>query len=156
MMKMPSPQTDEVRVKRASRLRMPLVKFLLSVLLAFGTFSPDALAKSGHHYSPRSYTHHCTDVTHHRDSAYRTERNVSTSEKKEVVRRAGIPWSQRHNYIVDHKVALENGGTNDISNLQLQTKEAAKAKDKQENAEAAARRRAQHPVKHHLSHRRQR
>jgi len=129
-----------------------MIRFLWVLLLALGLAFGDLQARGGHHYSSRSYTRHTTHVTHHRDSAYRTERNVTTAEKKEVFRRAGIPWSQRHNYVVDHIVALENGGTNDLSNLQLQTKEAAKAKDKQENAEAAARRRAQHPPKHHYRH----
>jgi hypothetical protein len=128
------------------------MKTLLVLLCLSQLILSDAFARGGHH-SSRGYTYHSTHVTHHRDSAYRTERKVSTSEKKEVFRRAGIPWSQRHNYIVDHKVALENGGTNDISNLQLQTKEAAKAKDKLENAEAAARRRVQHSAKHHSGHR---
>jgi hypothetical protein len=126
-----------------------LTTFLCVVLL----LCSDGLARSGHHSSHRSTRYHVTHVAHHRDSAYRTERNVPTSEKKELFKRAGIPWSQRHNYIVDHKVALENGGNNDISNLQLQTKEEAKLKDKQENAEAAARRHAQHLVKHHTRHR---
>lgn len=129
------------------------MKLLTTFLCVLLLFCSDGLARGGHHSSHRSTGYHATHVAHHRDTAYRTERNVSTSEKKEVFRRSGIPWSQRHNYIVDHIVALENGGTNDISNLQLQSKEAAKAKDKQENAEAAARRRAQHPAKHRSRHR---
>jgi hypothetical protein len=127
---------------------------LLTIFLCFSLlFCGDALAR-GHHPSHRSAGYHTAHVAHHRDTAYRTERNVTTSVKKEAFRRAGIPWSQRHNYVVDHIVALENGGTNDISNLQIQTKEASKAKDKLENAEAASRRHAQHPAKHHSKHRR--
>ncbi|HEY3295646.1 MAG TPA: hypothetical protein VGL38_09410 [bacterium] len=126
---------------------------LLSILLCITVLSSsDVLARGGHHYSSRSYTHHSAHAVHHRDSAYHTERSVTTAEKREAFRRAGVPWSQRHNYVVDHIVALENGGTNDISNLQIQTKEAAKAKDKLENAEAAARRHAQHPQRHHARH----
>jgi len=124
------------------------MKLLPTLLCALLLLLGDCQAHNGHHSSHRS-TSHRTHVTHHRDSGYRTERNVPTSVKKEVFQRAGIPWSQRHNYVVDHIVALENGGTNDISNLQIQTKEAARAKDKQENAEAAARRHAQHPKKNH-------
>lgn len=130
------------------------MRFLLILLCAAQLLVGDVYAgshpRSSHRGSPRAHT------THHRDSAYRTQRNVPTSVKKELFKRAGIPWSQRHNYVVDHIIALENGGTNDISNLQIQTKEAAKAKDKQENAEAAARRHAEHPKKHYSSHRHKR
>lgn len=51
-------------------------------------------------------------------------RNVSTATKKEVYRRAGITYGERtlcsKGYEVDHRISLELGGTNDISNLQLQ------------------------------------
>lgn len=43
--------------------------------------------------------------------------------------RAGIPWSERHTHTVDHVVPLCLGGSNDLDNIQIQTTEAARAKD---------------------------
>ena len=53
-----------------------------------------------------------------------TIRNVPNSLKKEVYKRAGIAFGDRilcaKGYEVDHIISLQLGGTNDISNLQLQ------------------------------------
>ena len=62
-----------------------------------------------------------------------TARHVTYEEKKTLFDRAGIPRSQWHNYIVDHRVPLELGGSNDLSNLQIQDKATAHRKDKVEN-----------------------
>lgn len=98
---------------------------------------------TSHKHSSSSKTSVSKNSTHHRDAAYSTNRNVPTATKNRLFKQAGIPKSERKNYVIDHKVALENGGTNDISNLQIQTKQAAKEKDKVENKEAAARRHSQ-------------
>lgn len=47
----------------------------------------------------------------------KTVRNVSTTTKKKVFAKYGIPYSLRGNYEVDHLISLELGGSNDISNL---------------------------------------
>lgn len=51
-------------------------------------------------------------------------RNVSLATKKQVYANAGVKYSDRNlckkGYEVDHRVSLEVGGSNDISNLQLQ------------------------------------
>jgi len=53
-----------------------------------------------------------------------TIRNVPEAVKKQVYKNAGITYGDRTlcsvGYEVDHKVSLTLGGTNDISNLQLQ------------------------------------
>jgi len=60
-------------------------------------------------------------------------RNVPSSVKSKVYKESGIPKAERKNYVIDHKVPLELGGSNDKSNLQPQPKAAAKGKDQWEN-----------------------
>lgn len=84
-----------------------------------------------------------------------TIRNVSEATKKQVYKNAGIAYGDKHYcnakpfaYEIDHRISLELGATNNISNLQLQaycTKDElskdfpanvlydARAKDKEEN-----------------------
>ena len=93
-----------------------------------------------HKYTVHAHASAGQKSTHHRDAGYRVNRDVSQSTKNTLYKNAGIPKSERKNYVIDHRVALENGGTNDISNLQVQSKSDARAKDKIENREAAARR----------------
>ena len=54
-----------------------------------------------------------------------------TAEKNEFKRETGHP-DGRKGYIVDHKIPLACGGTDDPSNMQWQRKAAAKAKDRVE------------------------
>jgi len=53
-----------------------------------------------------------------------TIRDVSLSVKKQVYKNAGITYGERvlcsQGYEVDHRISLQLGGSNDISNLQLQ------------------------------------
>lgn len=58
-------------------------------------------------------------------------RNVPESLKKRVYEKYGI-WD-RAGYVIDHKINLALGGSNDISNLAPQKKEEAKRKDLVEN-----------------------
>ena len=55
----------------------------------------------------------------------------SSSAKREFMRETGYP-NGRPGYIVDHIVPLKRGGSDSQSNMQWQTVEAAKAKDKLE------------------------
>lgn len=68
----------------------------------------------------------------HRVSVPVTPRDVPEAVKRKVLDDVGIPKAERKNYVVDHKIPLELGGTNDISNLQAETIAAGKAKDKLE------------------------
>lgn len=66
----------------------------------------------------------------------KTVRDVPLSEKKQVFREYGIPWSRHGNYEVDHLISLEIGGSNTISNLWPESyfiKNGARTKDKFEN-----------------------
>lgn len=51
---------------------------------------------------------------------------------EEAYRRAGIPWSERRNHVLDHVRPICLGGTWDQANLQVQTKADAARKDKVE------------------------
>ena len=68
-------------------------------------------------------------ATGSRDSNGRIRR--SEAAKKEFERESGYP-SGRPGYVVDHKVPLACGGADAPSNMQWQTIEEAKAKDKTE------------------------
>ena len=64
-----------------------------------------------------------------RDSHEKIKR--SESAKKEFMRQNGYPHG-RKGYVVDHIVPLSKGGADSPSNMQWQTKEEAKRKDKWE------------------------
>jgi hypothetical protein len=55
----------------------------------------------------------------------------SEKAKKQFMKQSGYP-NGRPGYVVDHIVPLKRGGLDTSSNMQWQTKEAAKAKDKRE------------------------
>lgn len=54
-------------------------------------------------------------------------RSVSRAERRTLY--AGVPVARRRSYIVDHRISLGLGGSNDISNLQLQTRHESYVKD---------------------------
>jgi hypothetical protein len=64
-----------------------------------------------------------------RDSGGKIKR--SAAAKKEFLKETGYP-NGRPGYVVDHVTPLKRGGADSPSNMQWQTKEAAKAKDKWE------------------------
>jgi len=57
--------------------------------------------------------------------------NRSTIARKEFMKQTGYPHG-RKGYVIDHVPPLKKGGSDSPSNMQWQTKEAAKAKDKWE------------------------
>jgi hypothetical protein len=62
-----------------------------------------------------------TDVNDICTTLTSTVRNVSQSLKKTIFLRDGGDLRRTHLYEVDHRIALSSGGSNDITNLKLQT-----------------------------------
>jgi len=77
--------------------------------------------------APRATTRKSTVAA--RDSNGRIAR--SSSARKEFMRQTGYP-SGRKGYVVDHRIPLECGGADIPSNMQWQTVQAAKIKDRTE------------------------
>jgi len=111
------------------------LQFLAPALLLVALAAPVAGAR-GHSYGPRtSYR----PIPHYyspraiagvpREAHGRIER--SESEKHEFMKESGYPHG-RPGYIVDHIIPLARGGPDTPGNMQWQTKQEARAKDKVE------------------------
>jgi hypothetical protein len=128
---------------------------LLSALLVFGlVISPVALARgSSHSGSPHAGAAHSGfhSSGSHRSSAYLSPTRAYPGVKrdshgkiardphaKEAFRRThpcpsnGKTYGKCAGYVVDHIHALKHAGADDPSNMQWQTRQAAKEKDKWE------------------------
>jgi len=66
-----------------------------------------------------------------------SKRNVATSVKDYLKKKAGISKSQWKNYEIDHKIPLWKGGSNRISNLQVLSSSAHEVKTKREATQRA-------------------
>ena len=96
---------------------------------------------SSHHRSSgtRTYTSHSHSSTGHHRSTYSTTAKRdshghiarSSTARERFMRQTGYPHG-RPGYVIDHIKPLSEGGSDDPSNMQWQTKEAAKEKDKWE------------------------
>ena len=94
-----------------------IVLLLISSLCFAGGRSSYCGHSSSHiHSSKRAATHHVTTRAH------RNSYSGSTSRDSDG----------RKGYVIDHIVSLSKGGADSPSNMQWQTKEDAKAKDKWE------------------------
>ena len=96
-------------------------------------------SRGGHyssHSSNRSY-HSYTYRPHHSNYATGVRRDKygkiarDPEAKREFMKETGFPHG-RPGYVVDHVVPLKHGGADNPSNMQWQTKKAAKAKDRWE------------------------
>lgn len=96
------------------------------LIFFFSPFSAYSQKSSGHHKSNYS-------TSAKRDSHGKIKR--SESAKKKFMRQTGYPHG-RPGYVIDHRVPLANGGRDDPSNMQWQTKADAKAKDKWERGQS--------------------
>jgi len=117
-----------------------LALFLLSPLSAFARGG----GRGGHHSGSHSRSYHSGSRSHgvhsggrHKSTAPGVKRDShgkikrSEESKRKFMKQSGYPHG-RPGYVVDHIVPLKRGGSDSPSNMQWQTKEAAKAKDKRE------------------------
>jgi hypothetical protein len=88
--------------------------------------SHSAKTKTAHVRAPRTKSH---NFGGQRDSRGRIKR--SAAAKDQFMRETGYPHG-RKGYVVDHVKPLACGGADATSNMQWQTKEEAKVKDKTE------------------------
>ena len=120
------------------RIRAMLAILAAALLLAApanahprGSSSRSYHSHSSTHHSYRSHPGHTKSYAYGvpRDKHGRIKR--SEAAKRKFERQSGYPHG-RPGYVVDHIVPLSEGGADDPSNMQWQTKEQAKAKDRTE------------------------
>ena len=96
--------------------------------------SPDRRYKENRS-SSSSPSYHSTTSHHRSNYIYSLKRDKhghikrSESAKRDFMKQSGFPKG-RPGYVVDHIVPLKKGGCDCASNMQWQTKEAGKQKDK--------------------------
>lgn len=125
---------------------MPVTRSALAIIAAIllllatpaGASHPRGSSRTSHRsYSaprPHAYRSHSGHTRSYaygvpRDSHGRIKR--SEAEKRKFERMTGYPHG-RPGYVVDHIIPLTEGGADDPGNMQWQTKEEAKAKDRTE------------------------
>ncbi len=99
-------------------------KLLPILLLLLLSLAAPAKGRSTH-------THHAKRTTH----AKRTHKARSTTARARFQRANPCPATGKRTgacpgYVVDHKVPIKRGGPDSPDNMQWQTREAAKAKDR--------------------------
>jgi hypothetical protein len=117
-----------------------VLAFLAAAVLFLASPSNAAHPRGSSHGSYHSHDrahHYRTHSGHTRRYAYGAPRDShgrikrSSEEKREFERETGYPHG-RPGYVVDHIIPLSEGGSDIPSNMQWQTKEEAKAKDRTE------------------------
>ncbi len=105
-----------------AELKAKLISLLICLLLLLPVTVTAGGKGSGRH---KSYSSSSVK----RDSNGHIAR--SSAAKSDFMKQSGYPHG-RQGYVVDHVVPLKKGGSDSPSNMQWQSKEAAKAKDKWE------------------------
>lgn len=140
------------RIVRASMKRRPMpTRILLTVILSLLCAAPawipsDALARgsgsshssgshSSDHYSYKGHSHSKADPGVQRNSHGRIKRSPVAKDhfkKSHPCPSTGKSRGSCPGYVIDHVVPLKRGGADSPENMQWQTKEAAKLKDRTE------------------------
>lgn len=92
-------------------------------------FKENRTTKASHKYSGSTYHKSRSHYYGQRDKKGRIKRSMAA--KRKFMKLSGYPHG-RPGYVVDHIIPLKDGGCDCPSNMQWQTKAAAKAKDKWE------------------------
>jgi len=136
--------SGEETVDSIPRIDMKNLSVVLFLLLATGmSFAVSRSARSSHSYLRHSYSHHARTSSrsprvhygHHSYSTYHAHRK--RAERDAFMRERPCPSTGKRagpcpGYVVDHVVPLKRGGSDSPSNMQWQTTEAGKAKDRVE------------------------
>jgi hypothetical protein len=120
-------------------LGFPFVALLVAAALVVASGMAMARSSGSHPYSSHSSAHHsgghraAVGVT--RDSHGKIARSPHAKEafrKSHPCPATGKTYGACPGWVVDHVRALKHGGADDPSNMQWQTREAAKIKDRTE------------------------
>ncbi len=118
---------------------MPVRLIVAAFLVAIASIAPAVAAKSGghshHSATTSSHSHSHTAPGVHRDShgkVARDPRQLNAFKKQHSCPSTGKTYGSCPGYVVDHVIPLKRGGADAPSNMQWQSKEAAKQKDRWE------------------------
>jgi hypothetical protein len=120
--------------KAAAKKAKPKVKAVKSTK-AVKTSKPAATAAAKHPSAHRQRAGNKTTAVAKRDAHGKIARSTqqkSAFKKSHPCPSTGKSTGSCPGYVIDHKVALKRGGADQPQNMQWQTKQAAKAKDKVE------------------------
>lgn len=130
-------ESSKLRHDRHEMQRIAIA-LVLAVCLTASPFAQARKHSSSHATSPQSQTKHASTRAApgvNRDShgrIARSQRAKTEFKKQHPCRATGKSSGACPGYVIDHVTALKRGGTDAPGNMQWQTKDAAKQKDKRE------------------------